>query len=77
MLAFALAQIVSWQVKAVHMFYHTIFNHLYPQLTVTNLYSSLDQNNQMNMLVLEARGLSPSSCCGGVEYWMLLLIACS
>jgi len=73
MLAFALAQIVSWQVKAVHMFYHTIFNHLYPQLTaVTNLYSS---PHQMNMLVLEACGLSPSCC--GVEYWMLLLIACS
>ncbi len=53
MLAFSLAQMVSWQVKTVHMFYHTFFYHLYPQLTVTNLYSSLDPNNQMNMLVLE------------------------
>lgn len=51
------------------------FNHLYPQLTVTNLYSSPDPNNQMNMLVLETCGLSPFCC--GVEYWMLLLIACS
>lgn len=51
MLAFALTQIESWQAKAVHMFYHTFFIHLYPQLTVTNLQSSRDQNKQMNTLL--------------------------